>query len=120
MIDLTMFLFGRMWVLGLWIWKALECFKWGLMGYPRRNMKDFLAEYDLNCADLAQEVSEENFRMFPRDCFCGILMKNVAAFCPCLKSPLESNVKRFILIALTKEVSQKPMVKSHKEHFEKA
>ncbi|KRY66817.1 hypothetical protein T11_13570 [Trichinella zimbabwensis] len=24
--------------------------------------------------------------MWPRDCFCGILVKNVATFCPCLKS----------------------------------
>jgi hypothetical protein len=31
-----------------------------------------------------------------------------AAFCPCLKSLPESKVKRFILIALTKEVSKKP------------
>jgi hypothetical protein len=32
-IGLTMLLFGRMWwMLGLWIWKAVECFKWGLVG----------------------------------------------------------------------------------------
>jgi hypothetical protein len=30
-IGLTMFLFGRMWIFGLWIWKAMKCFKWGLM-----------------------------------------------------------------------------------------
>ena len=69
-----MLLFGGMWILGLW--KAVECFKLGLMGYPSRNMEDFIAEYDLSCADLAQEISvEENFRMWPRDCFCGILVK---------------------------------------------
>ena len=28
-IGLTMLLFGRMWILGLWIWKAMECFKEG-------------------------------------------------------------------------------------------
>ena len=39
--------------------------------------------------------------------FCGILVKNVAAFCPCLKSLPEAKVKRFVLIALTKEVSKK-------------
>ena len=27
-IDLTMLLFGRMWIWGLWIWKAVECFNW--------------------------------------------------------------------------------------------
>ena len=37
-------------------------------------------------------------------------MNNVAAFCPCLKSLLESKAKRFILIALTKEVSKKPII----------
>ena len=33
-------------------------------------------------------------------------MKNVAALDPCLKSLPEAKVKRFILIALTKEVSK--------------
>jgi hypothetical protein len=34
------------------------------MDYPRRNVEDFVAERDLNCADLAQEVSvEKNFNM---------------------------------------------------------
>jgi hypothetical protein len=80
-IGLTMLLFRRMWILELWIWKAVECFKWGLMGYPSRNMEDFVAESNLNCTDLGQEVSEEkNFSMWPRDCFCGILVKNVAGF----------------------------------------
>jgi hypothetical protein len=60
-----MLLFGGMWLLGLW--EAVECFKLGLMSYPSRNMQDFVAEYDLNCADLAQEVSRKNFRMWPRD-----------------------------------------------------
>jgi hypothetical protein len=76
-----MLLFGRMWILGLWIWKAVECFNWGLMGHTSRNTEDFVAESDFNCADLAQEVSEEkNFNMWPRDCFCRILVKNVVAF----------------------------------------
>jgi hypothetical protein len=67
-------------------------------------MKDFVAEIDLNCADLAQVGSmEKNFSMWPRDCFCGILMKNVAAFCPCSKSVPEAKVKRFRLIALKKK-----------------
>ena len=35
-------------------------------------------------------------------------MKNVVAFCLCLKSLLEAKVTRFILIALTKEVSKIP------------
>ena len=37
-----------------------------------------------------------------------ILVKNVAAFCICLKSLPESKVKRFILVVLTKVDSKKP------------
>ena len=33
MIALTMLLFERMWIFGLWIWNSVECFKWGLMGH---------------------------------------------------------------------------------------
>jgi hypothetical protein len=37
----------------LWIWKAKECFKWGLMNHPR-NREEIGAEDDLDCADLAR------------------------------------------------------------------
>ena len=77
------------------------------MGHPSKNMVDFVAGSNLNCVDLAQEVSKENFRMWHKDCFCGILVKNVATFCPCLKSLPEAKVKSLGLIALTK-VSKKP------------
>jgi hypothetical protein len=49
--------------------------------------------------------------MWHKDCFCGILEKNVATFYPCLKSLPEAKVKRLgliALIALTKEVSKQP------------
>jgi hypothetical protein len=49
--------------------------------------------------------------MWHKDCFCGILVKNVATFYSCLKSLPEAKVNRlglFALIALTKEVSKKP------------
>ena len=42
--------------------------------------------------------------------FYSVLLKNVAAFCPCLKRLLKANGKRYILIALTKEVSEKPSI----------
>ena len=58
-----MLLFGRVWILGLWICKAVECFKWVLMGYPSRNMEDFLTETDLNHADMSQEISVENINI---------------------------------------------------------
>jgi hypothetical protein len=35
----------------------LESFKCCLVGHPSRNIEDFAAESDLNCADLAPEVS---------------------------------------------------------------
>jgi hypothetical protein len=63
-IELTVLFFRRMWIRGLWIWKAVECFKWGLVDYHSRNMEDFVTEGDLNCVSLALEVSEEkNFNM---------------------------------------------------------
>ena len=120
-----MILFERMWIFGLWIWNSVECFKWGLMGHPSRNMEDFVAGSNLNCVDLAQEISKEkNFSMWHKDCFCGILVKNVATFCPCLKSLPEAKVKRLILIVKGsfKKVQQRlcSLVKSHKEKFEQA
>ena len=87
----------------------MECFKWGLMGHPSRNIEDLAAGSNLNCVDLAQEISKEkNFSVWHKDCFCGILVKNVATFCPCLKSLPEAKVKRLRLIALTKEISKTP------------
>ena len=80
------------------------------MNYPSRNMKDSVTVSDLNYADLAQEVSEKNFSMWCRDYFCGILVENVAVFCPCLKSLPEAKVKRVILIALTQEISKKSII----------
>jgi hypothetical protein len=50
-IDLTMLLLGRMSILGLWICKAMKCFKWGLMGYPSRNMRP-LFYLSSNCSAL--------------------------------------------------------------------
>ena len=59
-------------------------------------MEDFVAEGDLNCGSLALEVSEEkNFSMWPRDCSCDILTKNVVVFGPCFKNLLEVKLKSF-------------------------
>jgi hypothetical protein len=73
-------------------------------------MEDFVTESDLNCADLAQEFSLDNFNIWCRDYFCDILVKNMATFCPCLKILLEAKVKRLRLIALRKEVSEMPII----------
>jgi hypothetical protein len=62
--------------------------------------------------------------MWPRDCFCDILVKNMAAFCHCPKCLPVAKVKRFRLIAFKKEVSKKAqqrlfsLVKFHEEYFE--
>ena len=83
------------------------------MDHPSRNTEDISAEGDFNCAGLTQVViMEKNFSMWPIDCPCDILMKNVAAFHPCLKSLPVAKVKRFRLIALTKEVSKQPGINS--------
>jgi hypothetical protein len=57
-IILNMLLFGGMWILWLWIRRALECIKQGLMNCPSRNMEVSSTEYDLNGGGLAQEASE--------------------------------------------------------------
>lgn len=86
----------------------MECFKGSLVGYCSRNVENFLAESDLNYADMAQDVSvEKNFTMCSRDNFGDNLVKNLTAFYPCLKSLPKAKLKRFILIVFTKEVSKK-------------
>jgi hypothetical protein len=114
---------------GLWIWKEVECFKWGLMDHLSRNTEDMVLKVISIVGGPAQEVSEEeNISIWPRDSFCGILVKSVAAFCPSLKSLPEakSNVKIIRLITWTKELSKKvqhrlgSVVHSYKEHFDEA
>ena len=71
---------------GLWIRRAVECFKLYLIGHSSRSMEDSGPEGDLNSGCLTQEVSErKNFSMMLRHCSCDILLKNLAAFCLCLK-----------------------------------
>jgi len=53
----------------------MECFKWGLMGYTRRNVEDFVV-----CRHSPRVSVEKNFSMWHRDNFCGILVKSVVAF----------------------------------------
>lgn len=56
------------------------------MGYPSRYMEEFVAKSDLKGTDPAQEVLvEKNFSIYHRNYFCGIVVKNVAALCHCLK-----------------------------------
>jgi hypothetical protein len=48
-IGLTRLLFRIMWALRLWIRKAAEHFKWGLMDHISRSKEDSGAQSDLNC-----------------------------------------------------------------------
>jgi hypothetical protein len=53
-------------------------------------MEAFVAEADLNCGSLALDnLEEKSFNRLLRDCSCDMLVKNVAAFYPCLKSLLK-------------------------------
>ena len=57
------------------------------MGYPKRNTEDFVAVSDLNCADLAQEVSMEKnssgletvFVVFGEECGCFLPLSEESA-----------------------------------------
>ena len=61
-------------------------------------MEDSGAEGDLNFRDLAQEIPGKNICVWPRDHSCDILVRNVAALCPCLKSQPEINLKLLIYL----------------------
>ena len=88
----------------------MEWFKWSLRDHPSQNAEYGGVEGDFNyCRPAGQDVSEgKNFSMWPRDCSCNILVKNVTAFCPFLGRLPEFKVKKFTLLALRKEVSKKP------------
>jgi hypothetical protein len=60
--------------------------------------------------DLTQDVSVENFNMWPRDCFLWYFGEECGYFWPLSESLPETKVRRLILIALTKEVSETPII----------
>ena len=67
MIGLAMFLFGAMWNFRLWI---CTCIKLNLIGHARRNVEHIgTGEWFELCI-----------------CFYNVLLKNIFAFWPCLKS----------------------------------
>ena len=114
MIGLTMNLLGKFghWYFGLrQKWNAL--IKHYLMIHTSRSMEDSGVKSDLNCRNLTQVVSEENSSMLPRNYSCDILVKNMAAFCPCPKSLPEVKVKRLGLISLVgKKISRQSSIDS--------
>ena len=88
-----MFSFRVIWTLVFQVRKAEECFKNCLVGHTSRSMEDNGANNDLKCLELAQKVSEKNFRMLPRNFSCDILVKKVDAFFHYLKNLPEFKVK---------------------------
>jgi hypothetical protein len=86
-------------------WNALNG---TFLDHSIRNMEDIGTEGDLNCAYKAQKSSGvKKFSMWPIDSFCDILVKNMAAFCLCLKILPEAKVNRFILIGFTEVLKKK-------------
>ena len=78
MIGLTMHLFGGIWTLELWVWKAANASKHCLMCHTSRNIEDSGTK-SYNYGGLIQEVSEQKmFDMLPKDYSCDILVKKVA------------------------------------------
>ena len=74
----------------------MECFKYYFMDNTSRSMEDSGAKSCLNCWRLAPDILEQkNLNMFPRDHYRNVLVKNVASFCPCLKSLPEAYVRVF-------------------------
>ena len=73
------------------------------MGHPNRNMKDSGA---VTCMDLAQQVTEENLCVLPRDHPCDILVKSVPVFNPAQKFCLRPS---FGLIPFAEENSKQPV-----------
>lgn len=61
--------------------------------------------------EFSQSISgKKNLSILPRDDSCNILVKKVAAVCPCLKSVLE--VTGFGLFLLAEEISKHPQIDS--------
>ena len=82
------------------------------MGQTSRSIEDSAVKSYLNYEGLAQDVSEEqNINIWPRDHSCDILVKKLAAFCPCLSLP-ETKVKSFRLIMLAEGISKQPCIDS--------
>ena len=50
------------------------------MGRPGRSMENSVSECDLHCVGGAQDASEENSIMVPRNHSCDGLVKNMSAF----------------------------------------
>ena len=68
---------------------------------------------------------KKNFSMWSRDCFCGILVKNVAVFCPDLKSLPGAKVEIYINCidkGNFRKAQQRlcSLVKSYEEKFKQA
>ena len=105
-IGLTMLLFGRMWIWGLWIWKAVGRFKWGLMNYLYRNMEGFVIESDLNRATWPKRF-QGRISISGLESVYVIFWWRMWLLFALVCSLSGARVKRLRLIALAKEVSER-------------
>ena len=105
--QLTMYLFGEIWTLALWVMKAVECFIHCLMDHTSRSMKEVLNVI------LTFGGSPKRFqRKWILVCSLEIVLmifwwqKKMAAFALVWKSCLRLKGKKFGLILLTEEISK--------------
>ena len=82
-------------------WNALSTAYWAIVV---ETWKTVCAESDLNCWSLAEEVSEG------KNLICDILVKNVAAFCPCSNSLPEAKVKSFWINCIGRGNLKQPII----------
>jgi hypothetical protein len=75
-------------------------------------MEDIGAEGDLTYGCLAKKFQRRMLVCGMETVFMVILVKNMAAFCPCPKSLPKAKMRRIRSIALAKEVSEQPGINS--------
>ena len=106
-IGWMMLLCGETWIWGLW--KAVRCAQLSLVNglSQERYGRHWCWGIFQLCRPGPRGFSGEGFQYVTFKLFCGILVKNVAAFCPCLKSLPEANINRHTLISLRKKSQKK-------------
>lgn len=89
----------------------VEFFKLGLRDHLSRSI-DRDAKGNVDSDSPAQEVPErKNVGEWPKDHYCDILIRNVAAICPCPQP--EAKLKNSGLMELAGEISRQPNIEYH-------
>ena len=71
MIGLTMvfFFFEGICILVHWVTKRVKCFKRCLLNHTIRSVEDSVVKSYLNCGELDQVISQENFNLLSKESF---------------------------------------------------